>query len=74
MDNNLSKVADAMEAKRKAQIDDIEEKAKRAADALDKKEKITPPKEKKLREPKEKIIKEQSSLKKDLILMKLKKL
>lgn len=54
MDNNLSKVADAMEAKRKAQIDDIEEKAKRAADALDKKEKITPPKEKKLREPKEK--------------------
>ena len=54
MDNNLSKVADAIEAKRKAQIDDIEEKAKRAADALDKKEKITPPKEKKLREPKEK--------------------
>ena len=54
MDNNLSKVADAMEAKRKAQIDDIEEKAKRTADALDKKEKITPPKEKKLREPKEK--------------------
>ena len=54
MDNNLSKVADAMEAKRKAQIDDIEEKAKKAADALDKKEKITPPKEKKLREPKEK--------------------
>lgn len=54
MDNNLSKVADAMEAKRKAQIDDIEEKAKRAADALDKKERITPPKEKKLREPKEK--------------------
>ena len=75
MDNNLSKVADAIEAKRKAQIDDIEEKAKRAADALDKKEKITPPKEKKLREPKEKkIIKEQSNLKKDLILMKLKKL
>lgn len=54
MDNNLSKVADAIEAKRKAQIDDIEEKAKRAADALDKKEKIAPPKEKKLREPKEK--------------------
>ena len=54
IDNNLSKVADAMEAKRKAQIDDIEEKAKRAADALDKKEKIAPPKEKKLREPKEK--------------------
>ena len=54
MDNNLSKIADAIEAKRKAQIDDIEEKAKRAADALDKKEKITPPKEKKLREPKEK--------------------
>lgn len=54
MDNNLSKVADAMEAKRKAQIDDIEEKAKRAADALDKKERITPPKKKKLREPKEK--------------------
>lgn len=54
MNNNLSKVADAIEAKRKAQIDDIEEKAKRAADALDKKEKITPPKEKKLREPKEK--------------------
>lgn len=54
MDNSLSKVVDAMEAKRKAQIDDIEEKAKRAADALDKKEKITPPKEKKLREPKEK--------------------
>ena len=54
MDNNLSKVADAIEAKRKAQIDDIEEKAKRAADALDKKEKITPPKEKKLKEPKEK--------------------
>lgn len=54
MDNNLSKVADAIEAKRKAQIDDIEEKAKKAADALDKKEKITPPKEKKLREPKEK--------------------
>lgn len=54
MNNNLSKVADAIEAKRKAQIDDIEEKAKRAADALDKKEKITPPKERKLREPKEK--------------------
>lgn len=54
MSNNLSKVADAIEAKRKAQIDDIEEKAKKAADALDKKEKITPPKGKKLREPKEK--------------------
>lgn len=53
MDNNLSKVAEAMEAKRKAQIDDIEEKAKRAADALDEKEKPREPKEKKIREPKE---------------------
>lgn len=55
IDQDLSKVADAIEAKRKAQIKDIEEKAKKAADALDKseEERVKEPKERKLREPKE---------------------
>jgi hypothetical protein len=55
IDQDLSKVADAIEAKRKAQIKNMEERAKRAADALDKteEERIKEPKERKLREPKE---------------------
>lgn len=55
IEQDLSKVADAIEAKRKAQIKDIEEKAKKAADALDEAEekRIKEPKERKLREPKE---------------------
>lgn len=55
IDQDLSKVADAIEAKRKAQIEDIEEKAKKAADALDEaeEERIKEPKERKIREPKE---------------------
>ena len=55
IEQDLSKVADAIEAKRKAQIKDIEERAKKAADALDKseEEKIKEPKERKLRVPKE---------------------
>lgn len=55
IEQDLSKVADAIEAKRKAQIEDIEEKAKKAADALDKseEERIKEPKERKLRVPKE---------------------
>lgn len=55
IEQDLSKVADAIEAKRKAQIEDIEEKAKKAADALDKaeEERIKEPKERKIREPKE---------------------
>lgn len=55
IDQDLSKVADAIEAKRKAQIKDIEEKAKKAADALDEaeEERVKEPKERKLREPKE---------------------
>lgn len=55
IEQDLSKVADAIEAKRKAQIKDIEERAKKAADALDKseEERIKEPKERKIREPKE---------------------
>ena len=55
IEQDLSKVADAIEAKRKAQIKDIEEKAKKAADALDEaeEERIKEPKERKLRVPKE---------------------
>ena len=55
IEQDLSKVADAIEAKRKAQIKDIEEKAKKAADALDEaeEERVKEPKEKKLRVPKE---------------------
>lgn len=55
IDQDLSKVADAIEAKRKAQIKNMEERAKRAADALDKteEERVKEPKERKLREPKE---------------------
>lgn len=55
IDQDLSKVADAIEAKRKAQIKDIEEKAKKAADALDEaeEERVKEPKERKLRVPKE---------------------
>lgn len=55
IDQDLSKVADAIEAKRKAQIKNMEERAKRAADALDKteEERIKEPKERKLRVPKE---------------------
>ena len=55
IEQDLSKVADAIEAKRKAQIKDIEEKAKKAADALDEVEekRIKEPKERKLRVPKE---------------------
>ena len=55
IEQDLSKVADAIETKRKAQIEDIEEKAKKAADALDEAEekRIKEPKERKLREPKE---------------------
>lgn len=55
IEQDLSKVADAIEAKRKAQIEDIEERAKKAADALDEaeEERIKEPKERKIREPKE---------------------
>lgn len=55
IEQDLSKVADAIEAKRKAQIKDIEEKAKKAADALDEaeEERVKEPKERKLRVPKE---------------------
>ena len=55
IEQDLSKVADAIEAKRKAQIKDIEEKAKKAADALDEAEekRVKEPKERKLRVPKE---------------------
>lgn len=55
IEQDLSKVAKAIEAKRKAQIKDIEERAKKAADALDKseEERIKEPKERKIREPKE---------------------
>ena len=55
IEQDLSKVADAIEAKRKAQIEDIEEEAKKAADALDEaeEERIKEPKERKLRVPKE---------------------
>ena len=55
IEQDLSKVADAIEAKRKAQIKDIEEKAKKAADALDEAEekRIKEPKERKLRVPKD---------------------
>lgn len=55
IEQDLSKVADAIEAKRKAQIKDIEEKAKKAADALDEAEekRVREPKERKIREPKE---------------------
>ena len=55
IEQDLSKVADAIEAKRKAQIKDIEERAKKAADALDEaeEERIKEPKERKIREPKE---------------------
>ena len=55
IEQDLSKVAEAIEAKRKAQIKDIEERAKKAADALDKseEERIKEPKERKIREPKE---------------------
>ena len=55
IEQDLSKVADAIEAKRKAQIEDIEERAKKAADALDKseEERIKEPKERKLRVPKD---------------------
>ena len=55
IEQDLSKVADAIEAKRKAQIKDIEERAKKAADALDEAEekRVREPKERKIREPKE---------------------
>ena len=55
IEQDLSKVADAIEAKRKAQIKDIEEKAKKAADVLDEaeEERVKEPKERKLRVPKE---------------------
>lgn len=55
IDKDLSKIADAIEAKRKAQIKDIEEKAKKAADALDEAEekRVKEPKERKLKVPKE---------------------
>ena len=55
IEQDLSKVAEAIEAKRKAQIKDIEERAKKAADALDEAEekRVKEPKERKIREPKE---------------------
>lgn len=55
IEQDLSKVAEAIEAKRKAQIKDIEERAKKAADALDEAEekRVREPKERKLRVPKE---------------------
>lgn len=55
IEQDLSKVADAIEAKRKAQIKDIEERAKKAAGALDEAEekRVREPKERKIREPKE---------------------